>query len=227
MCGISIDDTEHPALHQLLNQRRSYTDIVKLINQPFYRNRLVSKVKDVHKCTTVGPLAGRSISQIKVTNGAVRFTKGGTRQNHQNAVYVISLLDRYNAVGDNSFTIGVITPYKGQASLLRALVHERNYPTAFVQNIKIGTVHTFQGSEGDVIIFDVVDTTIKEDGGSVSVGKIYSGQEGEQLVNVAVSRARHKLIVVGDTQHFQFATGNSLEAKTLNILNKLGNYSVN
>ena len=227
MCGISIDDTEHPALHQLLNQRRSYTDIVKLINQPFYRNRLVSKVTDVDKCANVGPLAGRSISQIKVPNGAVRFTRGGTRQNKQNAEYVVSLLDKYYAAGDYSFTIGVITPYKGQASLLRALVHERNYPAAFVQNIKIGTVHTFQGSECDVIIFDVVDTTVKEDGGSVSVGKIYSGQEGEQLVNVAVSRARHKLIVVGDTQHFLFATGNAMESKTLNILNKLGNYPAN
>ena len=79
--------------------------------------------------------------------------------------------------------------------MLKDLFLRRPYSLEFQDRIKIGTVHTFQGSECDVIIFDMVDSWFENDKKSY-FGKIYAGEQGEQLLKVAISRARHKLIIV-------------------------------
>jgi hypothetical protein len=48
--------------------------------------------------------------------------------------------------------IGVITPYRAQANLIRRLLKEPPLPPEVALRLKIGTVHAFQGSEADVII---------------------------------------------------------------------------
>ncbi len=222
-CGIDIEHTNHPALHLLLNQRRSHAEIVKLINQTFYQNKLVATVHQSNEITNSAPFAGKTIAKVTIKNGVVRFTKGGTRQNPISANRVLALLDELKDNVSFNVSIGVITPYKGQANLLRAFMKEkRNYPASYSSQIKIGTVHTFQGSECDIIIFDIVDCCQTTDGKKASVGRIYSGTEGEQLLNVAVSRARHKLIVVGDIDWFiNYAPGNSVSNNTLRIFRNI------
>jgi len=54
-------------------------------------------------------------------------------------------------------------------------------------NIKAGTIHTFQGTESDIMIWDLVDSPRNR------VGKLYMEETGERLVNVAISRAKSKL----------------------------------
>ena len=146
MSGVNIRNTIHPALNQLLNQRRSNEKIVDLINRTFYQGKLIPAAKKNEDIVNSDPFPGRIIALKKVTEGAVRYTKGGTRQNKVFAENVISLLDILNKEKETDFTIGVITPYRGQVSLLRALVYERKYDEDFNKRIKIGTVHTFQGS---------------------------------------------------------------------------------
>ncbi len=72
--------------------------------------------------------------------------------------------------------IGIIAPYKDQAQLLRQQLRE--------PEIDIATVHKFQGREKDIIIFSTVDDTVNE------------FSDDPNLLNVAVSRAKKKLIVV-------------------------------
>ena len=48
-----------------------------------------------------------------------------------------------------------------------------------LSEIEIGTVHTFQGSESDVIIFDMVDCSKFEKGEKPYFGKIFSGEQCE------------------------------------------------
>lgn len=80
-------------------------------------------------------------------------------------------------------TIGIITPYKGQAALLKKTIN----PSA---NIKIDTVDGFQGKECDVVIFSVTRTT-----GS------YRFLADKRRLNVALSRARDRIIIVGDIEY--------------------------
>ena len=224
MAGIDIKNTEHPALYQLLNQRRSNERIVNIINDTFYNNKLTAIIKEESEVINSDPYKGRVIALRKVTNGAVRFTRGGTRQNKAFAESIIQLLDKFQEDKSAQYSIGVITPYKGQVALLKALKYERKYPEAFEKRIKIGTIHTFQGSECDVIIYDMVDCAKSESGKPSKIGKIYSGTEGERLLNVAISRARHKLIVVCDIDFICNIPGNTLSDNARKVFEKLSRY---
>ena len=80
-------------------------------------------------------------------------------------------------IGQGDESVGIITPYVNQKSHLIEAVE--NNP-----NIEIDTVHKFQGREKDVIIISTVDDDINE------------FSDNPNLLNVAISRAKNKLIVV-------------------------------
>jgi len=80
-------------------------------------------------------------------------------------------------------TVGIITPYKAQVDLLKKIIQQSD-------NIKIDTVDGFQGKECDVIIFSVTRTA-----GS------YRFLSDSRRLNVALSRARDRLIIVGNTEY--------------------------
>jgi hypothetical protein len=221
LCGIDIDHTDHPALCPLLNQRRSNPKLVEIINRPFYSGHLIAHNKKYTSIVARPPFSECVVGMYSVTNGKVRFTKGGTRQNIANSEAVMELLDIFYKEVEETFSIGVITPYTGQVSLLKALFGKKNYSPAFLKRVKIGTVHTFQGSESDVIIFDMVDCSKFEKGEKVYAGKIFAGDQGEQLLNVAISRARHKLIVVCDPDYMANCPGDSISFRSMEIFNAL------
>lgn len=233
ICGIDMQHTQHPALHQLLNQRRSHKKIVDLINGAFYNNKLIAKIEEKNPIACKGPFSKSIIALKDVRDGAVRFTKGGTRQNEKHAHHIINLLDKYAKGTDDTFSIGIITPYKGQVSLIYAFIREKQYSESFMKRIKVGTIHTFQGSECDVIIFDVVDCPVQEEKKNektgktyrkATIGKIYKGDEGEKLLNVALSRARHKLIVVGDSEYMANIPGKVTTDRTNKLFNNICKY---
>lgn len=228
LSDINIGYTDHPAMYQLLNQRRSNKEIVDLFNDTFYKGKLVSKIEGSSKIISEAPYAGRAVVLRNISSGAVKYTKGGTRQNKKFAESIIDILDDfYDNDPDGSFTIGVITPYKGEVALLRALKMERKYAESFDSRIKIGTIHTFQGSECDVIIFDMVDCAQLESGkASRSIGRLYAGKDGERLLNVALSRAKHKLIVVCDQNYIKNIPGNTVTDRTRCVFRDLSRYSV-
>lgn len=221
LCGIDINHTDHPALHQLLNQRRSNPNLVDIINNSFYDDKLIAKNIKYNPIVARAPYSDCVIGMKCVTDGVVRFTKGGTRQNKPNAEAVMDLLDLYNKEKEDTFSIGIITPYIGQVALLKALFINKSYNLDFQERVKIGTVHTFQGSECDVIIFDMVDCSQFEKGKKPYFGKIYAGEQGEQLLNVAISRARHKLIVVCDPDYLEKCPGGVISQKSYSIFKKL------
>ena len=131
------------------------------------------------------------------------------------------LLSFNNLDMETTFTTTVGIFSNTGISLIKALHFERRYPEEFSKRLRIGTIHTFQGSECDVIIYDMVDCGILENGRTSQIGKIYGGRDGERLLNVAVSRAKHKLIVVCDPTYISNISGNTLTPKTRQVFNLL------
>ncbi|MEU9057942.1 AAA domain-containing protein [Streptomyces sp. NPDC048430] len=86
-------------------------------------------------------------------------------------------------------TVGVVTPFAPQAEALRKRL--RPYDE---ERLRIGTVHTFQGGERDVMVFSLVAGEGMHPGAVEWVG----GQLN--LWNVAITRARSHLIMVGDKE---------------------------
>ena len=91
-------------------------------------------------------------------------------------------------IGDNHGDIGIISPYRDQVRLL-----QRTFP-----DIECDTVHKFQGREKDTIIITTVDNEISE------------FSDDPNLLNVAISRAKKKLIIV--------TTGNNHEDNNIQDL---------
>jgi len=90
--------------------------------------------------------------------------------------------------------IGVITPYAAQRRYLSKLLEALGDLSAWVT---VGTVHTFQGNECDVIIFDSV---LAEPHWTSRLTNPHEAAAVKRDLNVAVTRARHQLIVLGDGQ---------------------------
>jgi hypothetical protein len=98
--------------------------------------------------------------------------------------------------------IGVVTPYNKQAKLLQNLIND----AGIEKWVRAGTVHKFQGLEFDVVIFDTVESptipSIRPRIDFIAGGK---DSEALRLINVAVTRARHKLIVIANEKHIRTA----------------------
>lgn len=88
----------------------------------------------------------------------------------------------------NNFQIGVTTPFRNQAEDII-----QSIPTTYKNIVTADTVHKFQGNEKDIMIFSPV---IAEGATKNMINFINIG--APQLLNVAITRARHRLIVVGD-----------------------------
>ena len=87
-------------------------------------------------------------------------------------------------------SVAVITPYAAQSRLLGAELRKDHR----LRDVECSTVHRFQGHERDVVIFDSVDS------GDARPGVLLSQAH---LINVTVSRARGKLIVLADVQYLR------------------------
>lgn len=95
--------------------------------------------------------------------------------------------------GKGEWHVNVITPYKDVGTEFGAMLRQRFARVEDVSRMA-GTVHTFQGKEADVVILLLGGNPDKQ--GAVS---FYAGNEqSPNLLNVALTRAKKRLYVVGD-----------------------------
>ncbi|MDY3266106.1 MAG: AAA domain-containing protein [Phocaeicola sp.] len=90
---------------------------------------------------------------------------------------------------DEKIDIGIISPYKAQVQYLRQLLKKDSYFKPYCQYITVNTVDGFQGQERDVILISLVRAN--EEG---QIGFL----NDLRRMNVAITRARMKLIILGD-----------------------------
>ncbi|MCV2354027.1 AAA domain-containing protein [Paucibacter sp. B2R-40] len=105
-----------------------------------------------------------------------------------------------NARGE--WHINVITPYKDVGSAFTAMLRQQFNDIDDIYKMT-GTVHTFQGKEADVVILLLGGNPDKQ--GAVS---FFAGNEqAPNLLNVALTRAKKRLYVVGDKQMWTSNSG--------------------
>lgn len=90
---------------------------------------------------------------------------------------------------DERIDVGMISPYKAQVQYLRRLVRNDAFFKPYRQAITINTVDGFQGQERDVILISLVRANEKGQIGFLN---------DLRRMNVAITRARMKLIILGD-----------------------------
>lgn len=88
--------------------------------------------------------------------------------------------------------VGIITPFTNQRACIEQALKERG-----ITDVTCGTVHAFQGDEKDVILFSLALTDKTHQ-------KTYDWlKTNKELINVAVSRAKSKLIMVGSRRELE------------------------
>ena len=90
---------------------------------------------------------------------------------------------------DERIDVGVISPYRAQVQYLRRLLKKKEYFKPYRQLISVNTVDGFQGQERDIILISLVRAN---DEGQIGFLRDL------RRMNVAITRARMKLIILGD-----------------------------
>ena len=119
------------------------------------------------------------------------------RINKTEAELTLAVLQHYfekigrQRILDEQVDVGIISPYRAQVQYLRQLIRKREFFKPYRHLISVNTVDGFQGQERDVILISLVRAN--DDG---QIGFL----SDLRRMNVAITRARMKLIILGDTQ---------------------------
>ena len=125
-------------------------------------------------------------------------------KNHAEVEQVIKELSRFadwaegnKNIDGEPFTVAILTFYKGQENALRSELQKlpgnnKSYSTFKLKDtsVKLATVDYFQGQEADLVILSMVNN--ERDGFLDSPNRL----------NVAITRARYQLVIVGDENYF-------------------------
>jgi superfamily I DNA and/or RNA helicase len=199
--GRSIFDVSGGERVMLDIQYRMHPAIGSLVGELFYGGRLVHGAAGTEAIAARAPHPGRAVVVVDTRSTCERSQKGSSRVNAISAEVTADLA--LEAVRGGSDSIAVITPYAAQASEIRRLLAARRIGDA----VECSTIHRFQGRECDVVILDLVDAEPMRP--SALVG------DAPNLLNVSISRARGKLVIVADVAYFETAAPDGLVAQML------------
>lgn len=212
--AVSIADAR---LISITQQRRCHPRVWSFISQYYPGTETSVDLDRLNALAQLSPLPGEPLVVLDVSSGRSALTidldkvdlldvgnefesacvrKGETWLNPSTALLAIDVA-RSVKLQKPDATVAIITPYRGQARLIRRWLEEElradlgtdvDVP---MQSIDVGTVHTFQGSEADVVIFDMVDGPPRG-----NLGTLHRDDGGMRLANVAITRAKGKLILI-------------------------------
>ena len=117
------------------------------------------------------------------------------RINKAEAMLTLATLETYfNKIGkqrvlEESMDVGVISPYRAQVQYLRRMIKKKDFFKPFRHLISVNTVDGFQGQERDIILISLVRANAE--------GQIGFLRDLRRM-NVAMTRARMKLVILGD-----------------------------
>ncbi|XP_045771090.1 DNA replication ATP-dependent helicase/nuclease DNA2 isoform X2 [Maniola jurtina] len=111
--------------------------------------------------------------------------------NSDEACVLLDLVETFKQGGVLPSDIGVIAPYRDQVSLLRRALSEKD--------VEVSTVDQFQGRDKSVIIYSCTKR-VENDERRPKDGEVLNDQ---RRLAVSVTRAKHKLIVIGNLRALQ------------------------
>jgi len=175
----------------LRDHHRSHPDIIGFSNRYFYEGRL--RVATRHDRLILPPRTDRIVTWQEASGPVTRHVAGGAFQ-QATARATVDALRGLLVERDYRGTVGIVTPFRAQRALINELIGRDAEVTARSQraDLLVDVVHSFQGDERDVMLFSVVC------GPGMTEGALGFLRSNGNLFNVAITRARAALIVVGD-----------------------------
>ena len=187
--------TSHKRTVMLVDQYRMHPKIAKFVSDCFYDGALLSTyVTEEQKAHHLerynySPIAWIDVPQAYGKENSVN----GQSKSRKSEVDKVMEEVNYILEANSDYSIGIITFYKKQAIDLQNEIG--NLSLQDQNRIEIGTVDSFQGKEFDVVILSTVRSNNLKDKRK-SVGFL----DSKNRLNVAFSRGKRLLIVIGDTE---------------------------
>jgi len=183
-------------------QYRMNDEIMQFSSDYFYHGQMRSAPEVAHRLIHEGdaPILWLDTSAINVSpddkyDFREQFVgESFGRINKGEAHLTVSLLQIYfqrvgkQRVLDDRIDVGIISPYRAQVQYLKRLIAKRPFFKPFRHLISVNTVDGFQGQERDVILISMVRAN-----GTGQIGFLHDLRR----MNVAMTRARMKLMIVG------------------------------
>lgn len=222
------EDDAPPFFVPLLEQRRMLPEIANVANI-FYNNQLVNAFKAPEEYRDYENFASWYAKGWEYDNPIVlvdtaplnawvtSVVKHGnsSRLNFLSATVAVDIAEQLLSPDRLARTEGapkrilIVTPYRAHAKLVTVLLKD----LANLQDeVVAGTAHSFQGSEADVVIFD---TVVDEPHWRVNLFMPSLDEELKCLLNVALTRAKFRLFILGDFEYCQKQGGKAFLGKTL------------
>ena len=182
----------------LTTQYRMHETIMNFSSQWFYDNRLVASPLVRNKMLIDNDIPVEWIDTCQSLFHENRQREGTSIYNKEEVHRIfVKLFEYMEKVGEKrilneKITIGIISPYSAQIDLFRKQIKEYNYFEQFLSNrlISIKTIDGFQGQERDIIAISLVRSNL-----NAKIGFLADYRR----INVAMTRAKKKLILIGDS----------------------------
>lgn len=204
------DGSQYSCLVNLKRQYRMHPDISSIPNNLFYHGELedddCTKNEDgLAEWYRVGwehdtPVLLVNTASVGAWVTSVPRGKSSSRLNFLSATICIDIVEhildenRKKLQDGKSPRVLIACPYRPHAILLKLLIDEQD----FGNEVSAGTTHSFQGSEAEVVVFDLVND---EPHWRVAMFTPKYDDNMKKLLNVALTRAKHRLIIVGDFEY--------------------------
>lgn len=180
----------------LLEQYRMNSQIMEFPSRIFYQDRLIAngKVADSKIFAEDLPVEFIDTAGTGYFEQTDEDTISSYNQEEANLLLrhftdYINQLEAMNILHEVS-DIGIISPYKAQVSLLQENFKSQWAADHVLPNLNINTVDSFQGQERDIIYISLVRSNEKGVIGFLA---------DTRRMNVAMTRARRKLVIIGDS----------------------------
>ncbi|MBD1430081.1 AAA domain-containing protein [Sphingobacterium litopenaei] len=184
-----------PIAVSLLNvQYRMNSQIMLYPSQVLYEGKLIADSKVAH-----WELINDSKPFIFIDTAGAGFEElieENAISNKEEALFLIKhLKENLNNLSkeyaeDNFPRIGIIAPYRQQSHILKEMIYADDFFNPFLPFLQIHTIDSFQGQEKDIIYISLTRSNSLQKIGFLS---------DIRRMNVAMTRAKKKLIVIGDS----------------------------
>jgi len=162
--------------------------IVAVPNRAVYQNQLAVLTDTAQLAIPAKPPLDNAVQVIDV-RGEVAHPSSGSCHNPIEANRVVELVTELRSRHPNA-TMGIVSPFRAHVNRVKRLLNSAGHG----DTIKTGTAHSFQGDECDIIILSPVGSHGIRDNSAQWMIK------QTNLWNVAITRAKSRLIVVCDRQ---------------------------
>jgi len=189
----------------LQTQYRMHEKIMRFSNDQFYQGKLHADVSvkdavlsyDEHEPLLFNPI--EFIDTAGCGYNELLNLESLSTSNPDEAILLLKhlklLIQQYeqNNQQQKKISIGIISPYKEQVQHITEKVLEDDFLKAYTSQISIKTIDGFQGQERDVIYISLVRSNDNQEIGFLN---------DTRRMNVALTRAKKKLVLIGDSATF-------------------------